>query len=367
MTLAVHWATNYFGVGNSFGYFTHDSKARQATEDAGVVIDGNAPVSLHVCPPHRFEPIPGKKSIAYVAWEAPELPELFRIKMAPADAICVTASFLKAPFEQMFPCKPVHVVPLGVDWDVFTEIDRSSAKFRPDFRPAPRGRPFRFMWCGAANSRKGPLHLLEAWKVFAEQQHASGYELYLKTSMPDDTKEDICVKRVGNIIVDTRKLPLRDLVSLYHRAHCFVFPTKGEGFGLTMAEAMATGLPVIYTPWTSLPDIANPDCAYPLPLRTKEADWSWPNADARGTPMEAHVTTADPHPAEIAEAMLKVLHDHEEAFRRGHLASRRIREHFRWDQCGAKLRSVVEEVYRGLDSGRQQPSLPSKERELCPN
>src|SRR5581483_4505950 len=109
--LAVHWTTEYSGVANSFGFAVHNDRARQALAAAGVPHDVGAPVAVHVCPPHRFEPVAGKKNVAYVAWEAPELPELFRTTMAPADVICVTAEFLRKPFEAMFPGKPVHVVP----------------------------------------------------------------------------------------------------------------------------------------------------------------------------------------------------------------------------------------------------------------
>jgi hypothetical protein len=35
--------------------------------------------------------------------------------------------------------------------------------------------------------------------------------------------------------------------ALYEEADCFVLPTRGEGFGLPILEAMATGLPVIVT------------------------------------------------------------------------------------------------------------------------
>src|SRR6185295_2786220 len=49
-----------------------------------------------------------------------------------------------------------------------------------------------------------------------------------------------------------------DLARLYHEAHCFVLPTRGEGFGMPILEAMATGLPVIVTGYSGHLDFCNP-------------------------------------------------------------------------------------------------------------
>lgn len=47
-----------------------------------------------------------------------------------------------------------------------------------------------------------------------------------------------------------------DLQSIFSSAKLFVYPSKYEGFGLPVAEAMASGVPVITSPFSSLPEVS---------------------------------------------------------------------------------------------------------------
>lgn len=48
-----------------------------------------------------------------------------------------------------------------------------------------------------------------------------------------------------NIEVICEKMTEQDLLMVLERSNCMVYPSRGEGFGITPLEAMATGLPAI--------------------------------------------------------------------------------------------------------------------------
>jgi glycosyltransferase involved in cell wall biosynthesis len=51
------------------------------------------------------------------------------------------------------------------------------------------------------------------------------------------------------------RVPHENLPALYSRASVFVFPSRVDGFGLTCAEAMASGRPVVATSRASGPEL----------------------------------------------------------------------------------------------------------------
>jgi glycosyltransferase involved in cell wall biosynthesis len=66
------------------------------------------------------------------------------------------------------------------------------------------------------------------------------------------------VKHLGRVSDD-------DLAYLYRQALCLVFPSKTEGFGLPVLEAMALGCPVISSDAASLPEVCGEAALYGSP------------------------------------------------------------------------------------------------------
>lgn len=60
-------------------------------------------------------------------------------------------------------------------------------------------------------------------------------------------------------------IPDDDLPVIYHLAKVFVYPSRYEGFGIPIIEAIQTGLPVVACTGSCLEEAGGPDCLYVFP------------------------------------------------------------------------------------------------------
>ncbi len=308
--MRLHFTSAYEGIGDAYGYSVHERETRRALLAAGVKSDPQARVAFHVASPLSFRPIPGKTNVLYVAWESDSLPAEYAERMQAADLILVTAPFLQDIFTQALPDKPIHAVPLGVD----------AAAYPYRQRQRDRRRPFRYLWVGAPNARKGFDLALAAWRFFT---HCPEVELYCKTTVTGRRE------KAGNVIFDSRKLSRAELRDLYHSAHCFVFPSFGEGFGLTLFEAVASGLPAVWTDWSAPRDyLHGGKFGYPLPYAMIDTELG-------------RMARADL--GALARALARVREDYAtgKAQLKARRAARHVRANFTWEKTAARIIEIL--------------------------
>lgn len=257
--IGLHWAThNRVTVGNAFGYTSASVNLRDAFVRVGGVLDDAAPTALHFCHPRDFAPLPGKRNVLFTMYEGAPVPPEFEVAFRAADLVLVPSHFCRDLFSPITrrTRTPCAVSRLGFDASLFRYRERAWTG----------GQPFVFLHVGAPNARKGALRVTNAWNLggaqglpgarFADQDWC---ELYLKTT--DPTGEGKLVE-IGNVTWDSRPWPREQLAALYHAAHCMVLPASGEGFGLPLLEAMATGLPIVTVKWSGPLDFLDSSVAY---------------------------------------------------------------------------------------------------------
>jgi glycosyltransferase involved in cell wall biosynthesis len=109
---------------------------------------------------------------------------------------------------------------------------------------------------GGLQYRKNADLVLKAWPIIHEQVP----DLTLVVASHSNPEYAARAAAFGKSIVLTGFLDDSCLCALYHNAQAVWFPSRYEGFGLPVLEAMACGAPVVTSDRTSIPEIAG-NCA----------------------------------------------------------------------------------------------------------
>ena len=125
------------------------------------------------------------------------------------------------------------------------------------FRPAPGARDEYVLLVGSIEPRKQPL-------VAADAAREAGRRLVVVGPERDAALGAELRARGAEL---RGFVPKDELVSLYQRAAALLLPTRYEGFGLTVAEAIACGTPVVAAPDDAVREVGGDAVAYAEPER----------------------------------------------------------------------------------------------------
>ncbi|KAF8106601.1 hypothetical protein N665_0137s0052 [Sinapis alba] len=106
------------------------------------------------------------------------------------------------------------------------------------------------------------------------------------------------------VYVIDKHIPQVDLPRLYKAADAFVLPTRGEGWGRPIVEAMAMSLPVIATNWSGPTEYLTEENGYPLVVEEM--------SEVKEGPFEGH-QWAEPSVDKLRVLMRRVVSEPDEA------------------------------------------------------
>jgi glycosyltransferase involved in cell wall biosynthesis len=126
-------------------------------------------------------------------------------------------------------------------------------------------RPF-FLYPAITYPHKNHLFLLEAFRRVA-RRHPDSLLVLTGGSAQDEAAVAGAVRALGleHHVVRPGRIPRLELDALYQEATALVFPSRFEGFGMPVLEAMSRGCPTVLADATSLPEVGG-DAAVLLPL-----------------------------------------------------------------------------------------------------
>ena len=86
-----------------------------------------------------------------------------------------------------------------------------------------------------------------------------------QTPYSDLVHEYVFEHRMHSRVQMLHEVPDDDLPSLYRMADCFAYPSRYEGFGIPIIEAISQGLPVVACTGSCLEEAGGPDNLYVSP------------------------------------------------------------------------------------------------------
>lgn len=274
--------------------------------------------------------------LAMFFWEESRVPpETVAHLNAHTHGVLVASRFVQRVLRHSGYEHPIFVIPLGLgpEW--------LQAPL-PDRPQTPTGeQPFRFLHVSSAFERKGVDLLLQAF--FERFSAADGVELVIKTfANPHHDVQaqvrDWQARCPNGPAVHVNLDPLDDagMRALYESAHAVVLPSRGEGFNLPAAEALALGVPLVVTADGGQADFASLQTAALLPYRvaasrshlhTPGSCWLEPDLQALGQQM--HTVRA------------QVLAQDAALNQRRLAAAQWVRTHYRWELSAQAVQAAA--------------------------
>lgn len=284
----------------------------------------------------------GQYNIGLWAWELEEFPPWLADRGGFVDEVWANSSFSAKAIEQAID-RPVFPFPLPVAVPQFEPLSREALGLPEEFL---------FMFCFDFDSRaerKNPLGVVRAFtQAFRPNE---GPQLVIKTvnGPAHSAAYDALLSAAG----DRSDIEIRDgyladgaQKAMLGAADCYVSLHRAEGFGLTLAEAMALGRPVIGTAYSGNLDFMTEENSYlvpfdPIPI-PKGAD-----------PYPEGVPWADPDVGAAASLMRQVFDHPEEARERGIQGSKEIVALHGVEARGRFIRKRFENIGERLTAGYQ--------------
>ena len=180
-----------------------------------------------------------------------------------ADHIVVLSTFAYDSFiSEGISASKLRLLPLGTDLNAFRPPAAVATARRQRILSGAR---IRVLYVGGLSWQKGFADLCQ----LAEQ--ASG-QFDFRFVGPMSTEVRNAANALGQRVEFTGKRPHRELPTEYAWGDIFVFPTIQDGYAVVIAQASASGLPILTTPNCCGPDLIRENVTgWILPIRDPEA------------------------------------------------------------------------------------------------
>jgi len=286
----------------------------------------------------------GKYKIGFTTTEVDGIPKDWVRVLNEMDEIWTTSEFSKKSFQNSGVKPPIFNMREGVDPNYF----------HPDIIPFENNVEKKFLFISnfAWGRRKGIQEIFEAFsKEFSYKEDVAMVIKALPSYHGMDVKKDMAElyhrSDSAPIIVWDAVLPAHLLSGFYTAGNCFVFPSRGEGFGLPPLEALACGVPVITTNYSAMPEYLKKDGKV-LP-GVELIDYKLKKFDGSDSIYYHGFNWAMPSVAHLRHLMRKVFNNYQEYKAGAMESSKYIRKEWTWDKSADLVIQRIEVINKMLN------------------
>jgi glycosyltransferase involved in cell wall biosynthesis len=282
---------------------------------------------------HGFKDLPSKIKLMYLAWEESVYPKFWVEEINKhLHGVLVTSTHVKDILQNSGVKIPIEVILCGLDQNLVSNASTY---------PLDTTKKFKFLHISTAKMRKGVDVLLKAY--FQEFTNKDDVTLVLKASPNPDNMIDKMLKDLKRenspevIYINRSDLSDAELANLHNSANCEVYPSRAEGFGLPIAEAMKYEVPVIATNYSSYLDFCDENSAFLIDYKLEFAkDSELMNVGAKW---------AEPDVNHLKKLMRHIYEnkDSEEVQKKITLAKNRV-ENLTWENAAGETIRFVEKI-----------------------
>jgi glycosyltransferase involved in cell wall biosynthesis len=291
------------------------------------------------------------------AWELPHFPDRWYDRFAYYDEIWVGSSFIASALAPISPIPVIRIPP------VLTRV--SPARHDQPARAWKRPDEFLFLFLFDVHShlaRKNPLAVIEAFRLAFQPSEPVRLILKCVNASSDPSGFAALRNRAAGAAIEIHDgyIPSEDVRGLMSSCDAYVSLHRSEGIGLTLAEAMELGKPVIATGWSGNTDFMDVSNSFPVSYRLVELDQNV-------GPYHEGEVWAEPS-VEHAAALMRFVLDHPGRARaRGDVARQTIQQGYSEDAIAGLIRQrldLIGERHRFDEFRRDVRALVSGYRDL---